>query len=73
MFDLATAKIKDLADDLLCGQNDFKEEEYKTTSLARILNCVTNLQEYCNSMVYSLRDQIELQNVHLKNLAYKNY
>ncbi|WP_371253279.1 sensor histidine kinase [Orientia tsutsugamushi] len=69
MFDLATAKIRHLADDLLCGQNDFKEEEYKTTSLARILNCVANLQDCCNSIVYSLRDQIELQNVHLKKFS----
>ncbi|WP_223845132.1 sensor histidine kinase [Orientia tsutsugamushi] len=68
-FDLTTAKIKDLADDLLCGQNDFKEEEYKTTSLARIVNCVANLQDYCNRIVYSLRDQIELQNVHLKKFS----
>nr|WP_245406783.1 hypothetical protein [Orientia tsutsugamushi] len=32
-FDLTTAKIQDLADDLLCWQNDFKEKEYKTTSV----------------------------------------
>ncbi|WP_371218780.1 hypothetical protein ACA350_04785 [Orientia tsutsugamushi] len=50
-FDLTTAKIKDLADDLLCRQSDFKEKEYKTTSVARILNCVANLQDYCNRIV----------------------
>ncbi|KJW03771.1 hypothetical protein OTSSIDO_0386, partial [Orientia tsutsugamushi str. Sido] len=68
-FDLATAKIKDLANDLLCEQSDFKEKEYKATSVARILNCVANLQDYCNSIVYSLRGQIELQNVHSKKFS----
>ncbi|BAG39908.1 hypothetical protein OTT_0450 [Orientia tsutsugamushi str. Ikeda] len=27
-------------------------KEYKTTSVARILNCVANLQDYCNRIVY---------------------
>ncbi|WP_041621150.1 sensor histidine kinase [Orientia tsutsugamushi] len=68
-FDLTTAKIKDLADDLLCRQSDFKEKEYKTTSVARILNCAANLQDYCNRIVYSLRGQIKLQNVHSKKFS----
>ncbi|WP_371222104.1 sensor histidine kinase [Orientia tsutsugamushi] len=68
-FDLTTAKIQDLADDLLCWQNYFKEKEYKPTSVARILNYAANLQDYCNKIVYSLRGQIELQNVHSKKFS----
>ncbi|WP_238924722.1 sensor histidine kinase [Orientia tsutsugamushi] len=46
-----------------------KKRNNKTTSLARIVNCVANLQDYCNRIVYSLRGQIELQNVHLKKFS----
>ncbi|SPR09273.1 ATP-binding protein [Orientia tsutsugamushi] len=53
-------------------ENDFKEKEYKPTSVARILNYAANLQDYCNKIVYSLRGQIELQNVHSKKFSIQN-
>ncbi|KJV97876.1 putative signal transduction histidine kinase [Orientia tsutsugamushi str. Sido] len=44
-------------------------KEYKATSVARILNYAANLQNYCNRIVYSLRGQIELQNIHSKKFS----
>ncbi|SPR02407.1 sensor histidine kinase [Orientia tsutsugamushi] len=62
-FNIATSEIVRLASEIML--NDSKNKD----KLKTILNRSANLQEYCNDVVYTLRSEIEHENLCLKKFS----
>lgn len=62
-FNIATSEIVRLASEIML--NDSKNKD----KLETILNRSANLQEYCNDVVYTLRSEIEHENLCLKKFS----
>ncbi|KJV51706.1 histidine kinase-, DNA gyrase B-, and HSP90-like ATPase family protein [Orientia tsutsugamushi str. Gilliam] len=62
-FNIATSEIVRLASEIMLNDSENKDK------LKTILNRSTNLQEYCNDVVYTLRSEIENENLCLKKFS----
>ncbi|SPP24351.1 ATP-binding protein [Orientia tsutsugamushi] len=62
-FNIATSEIARLASEIMLNDSENKDK------LKTILNRSTNLQEYCNDVVYTLRSEIEHENLCLKKFS----
>ncbi|KJV53071.1 histidine kinase-, DNA gyrase B-, and HSP90-like ATPase family protein [Orientia tsutsugamushi str. Karp] len=62
-FNIATSEIARLASEIMLNDSENKDK------LKTILNRSTNLQEYCNDVVYTLRSEIENENLCLKKFS----
>ncbi|WP_371222962.1 sensor histidine kinase [Orientia tsutsugamushi] len=62
-FNLATSEIVRLASEIMLNDSENKDK------LKTILNRSTNLQEYCNDVVYTLRSEIENENLCSKKFS----
>ncbi|WP_342637898.1 HAMP domain-containing sensor histidine kinase [Orientia tsutsugamushi] len=62
-FNIATSDIVRLASEIMLNDSENKDK------LETILNRSTNLQEYCNDVVYTLRSEIEHENLCLKKFS----
>ncbi|SPM45589.1 ATP-binding protein [Orientia tsutsugamushi] len=62
-FNIATSEIVRLASEIMLNDSENKDK------LETILNRSANLQEYCNDVVYTLRSEIENENLCLKKFS----
>lgn len=62
-FNIATSEIVRLASEIMLNDSENKDK------LKTILNRSANLQEYCNDVVYTLRSEIENENLCLKKFS----
>ncbi|SPR03413.1 ATP-binding protein [Orientia tsutsugamushi str. Gilliam] len=62
-FNIATSEIVRLASEIMLNDSENKDK------LKTILNRSTNLQEYCNDVVYTLRSEIEKENLCSKKFS----
>ncbi|KJV77564.1 histidine kinase-, DNA gyrase B-, and HSP90-like ATPase family protein [Orientia tsutsugamushi str. UT76] len=62
-FNIATSEIVRLASEIMLNDSENKDK------LETILNRSTNLQEYCNDVVYTLRSEIENENLCSKKFS----
>ncbi|WP_371222743.1 sensor histidine kinase [Orientia tsutsugamushi] len=62
-FNIATSEIVRLAREIMLNDSENKDK------LETILNRSANLQEYCNDVVYTLRSEIEHENLCLKKFS----
>ncbi|SPR15997.1 sensor histidine kinase [Orientia tsutsugamushi] len=62
-FNIATSEIVRLASEIMLNDSENKDK------LKTILNRSANLQEYCNDVVYTLRSEIEHENLCLKKFS----
>ncbi|WP_371222301.1 sensor histidine kinase [Orientia tsutsugamushi] len=62
-FNIATSDIVRLASEIMLNDSENKDK------LKTILNRSTNLQEYCNDVVYTLRSEIENENLCSKKFS----
>ncbi|KJV51740.1 histidine kinase-, DNA gyrase B-, and HSP90-like ATPase family protein [Orientia tsutsugamushi str. Kato PP] len=62
-FNIATSEIVRLASEIMLNDSENKDK------LETILNRSANLQEYCNDVVYTLRSEIEHENLCLKKFS----
>ncbi|WP_232488893.1 hypothetical protein [Orientia tsutsugamushi] len=62
-FNIATSEIVRLASEIMLSDSKNKDK------LETILNRAVNLQEYCNDVVYTLRSEIENENLCLKKFS----
>ncbi|WP_041621371.1 hypothetical protein [Orientia tsutsugamushi] len=62
-FNIATSEIVRLASEIMLNDLENKDK------LETILNRAVNLQEYCNDVVYTLRSEIENENLCLKKFS----